>query len=193
MVVPGTPRDSLHILDTLLNLDGGVKPEMVATDNASYSDMVFGLFKILGYNFSPRSADLDDQRFWRAEMDGIETGGYGPLEALARTNKVNLKKVTTQWPPPEVRGRGGQHGVPGRPGEVHPGAGVFSATESRTARHPRARRVRPAPGRRLHPSARRRASDRGFLAGRVSPCPESAAVTSPLHLVGRDLHVSVGS
>lgn len=43
MVVPGTPRDSLHILDALLNLDGGVKPEMVATDNASYSDMVFGL------------------------------------------------------------------------------------------------------------------------------------------------------
>lgn len=36
MVVPGTPRDSLHILDALLNLDGGIKPEMVATDNASY-------------------------------------------------------------------------------------------------------------------------------------------------------------
>ncbi|MDP9843686.1 Tn3 family transposase [Streptosporangium lutulentum] len=33
MVVPGTPRDSLHILDALLNLDGGVRPEMVATDN----------------------------------------------------------------------------------------------------------------------------------------------------------------
>lgn len=30
MVVPGTPRDSLFILDALLNLDGGVKPEMVA-------------------------------------------------------------------------------------------------------------------------------------------------------------------
>jgi TnpA family transposase len=35
MVVPGTPRDSLFILDALLNLDGGVRPEMVATDNAS--------------------------------------------------------------------------------------------------------------------------------------------------------------
>lgn len=31
MVVPGAPRDSLFILDTLLNLDGGVKPEMAAT------------------------------------------------------------------------------------------------------------------------------------------------------------------
>ncbi|GAA3517806.1 hypothetical protein FHR32_007197 [Streptosporangium album] len=37
MVVRGTPRDSLFTLDTLLNLDGGVWPEMVATDNASYS------------------------------------------------------------------------------------------------------------------------------------------------------------
>ncbi|WP_455432620.1 Tn3 family transposase [Streptosporangium canum] len=97
MVVPGTPRDSLHILDALLNLDGGVKPEVVATDNASYSDMVFGLFKILGYNFSPRFRDLDDQRFWRATMPGVETGTYGALEDLAR-NRVNLNKVITHWP-----------------------------------------------------------------------------------------------
>ncbi|MFF8382536.1 Tn3 family transposase [Streptomyces kanasensis] len=97
MVVPGTPRDSLHILDALLNLDGGRKPEMVATDNASYSDMVFGLFKILGYNFSPRFRDLDDQRFWRATMPGIETGTYGAVEDLAR-NRVNLNKVITHWP-----------------------------------------------------------------------------------------------
>jgi hypothetical protein len=41
--VRGTPRDSLYTLDTLLNLDGGVKPEMVATDNASYSDMAPGV------------------------------------------------------------------------------------------------------------------------------------------------------
>ncbi|MEU9920032.1 Tn3 family transposase [Streptomyces griseoluteus] len=97
MVVPGTPRDSLHILDALLNLDGGVKPEMVATDNASYSDIVFGIFRILGYNFSPRFKDLDDQRFWRASLPGVGTGTYGPLEPLAR-NRVNLNKVITHWP-----------------------------------------------------------------------------------------------
>src|SRR5215472_13725204 len=65
-VVPGTMRDSLHVLDTMLNLDAGPKPEMVATDTASYSDIVFGLFRMLGYRFSPRIADLSDQRFWRA-------------------------------------------------------------------------------------------------------------------------------
>jgi len=58
--------------------------------------MVFGLFKILGYNFSPRFRDLDDQRFWRAQMPAVETGTYGPLEALAR-NKVNLNKIIQHW------------------------------------------------------------------------------------------------
>ncbi|WP_435054285.1 Tn3 family transposase [Nonomuraea angiospora] len=69
---------------------------MVATDNASYSDMVFGLFKILGYNFSPRFRDLDDQRFWWVTMPGVETGTYGTAEDLAR-NRVNLNKVITHW------------------------------------------------------------------------------------------------
>jgi hypothetical protein len=59
--------------------------------------MVFGLFKILGYNFSPRSRDLDDQRFWRATLPGVETGSYGTLEDLAR-NRVNLNKVIIHWP-----------------------------------------------------------------------------------------------
>ncbi|MFJ4884646.1 Tn3 family transposase [Streptomyces sp. NPDC088731] len=69
MVVPGTPRDSLHILDALLNLDGGVKPEMVATDNASYSDMVFG-------GACSRSS----------------------ATTSAHRNRVNLNKVITHWP-----------------------------------------------------------------------------------------------
>jgi len=37
IVIPGTLRDSMYILDLLLNLDGGQRPEMVVTDNASYT------------------------------------------------------------------------------------------------------------------------------------------------------------
>ena len=96
VVVPGTVRDSLHILDTLLNLDAGPKPEMVATDTASYSDIVFGLFRMLGYRFSPRIADLSDQRFWRATLPSAPEGDYGPLNALAR-NRVSLAKIRTHW------------------------------------------------------------------------------------------------
>jgi TnpA family transposase len=66
---------------------------------------------MLGYRFSPRYADLADQRLWRADLparehlpDGVvlsaeqvEITDYGPLEAIAR-QKVNLKKITEQWP-----------------------------------------------------------------------------------------------
>jgi TnpA family transposase len=97
VVVPGTMRDSLHILDTLLNLDGGPRPDTVATDTASYSDIVFGLFRMLGYRFSPRIADLSDQRFWRATAAGDPRGDYGPLNAIAR-NRVNVAKIAAHWP-----------------------------------------------------------------------------------------------
>jgi TnpA family transposase len=96
-IVPGTPRDSLHILDVLLNLDAGPKPELIATDEASYSDMVFGVFSILGYRFSPRIADIGDTRYWRASWPADPEPDYGPLNAIAR-NKVNLGKITAAWP-----------------------------------------------------------------------------------------------
>ncbi|MEV4183125.1 Tn3 family transposase [Streptosporangium canum] len=99
MVVPGTPRDSLFILDTPLNPDGGVTAEMVATDNASYSDMVFGLVKLLGYRFSPRFRDLSGRRFWRAEIHGGQAGRYGPLEPIPRSGtKPYAKPVLAVQP-----------------------------------------------------------------------------------------------
>jgi TnpA family transposase len=37
---------------------------MIITDQAAYSDQIFGPFWLLGYQFSPRPAGLPDQRFW---------------------------------------------------------------------------------------------------------------------------------
>lgn len=96
-IVPGTPRDSLHILDVLLNLDAGPKPDLIATDEAAYSDMVFGVFAILGYRFSPRIADIGDTRYWRASWPADPDRDYGPLNAIAR-NKVNLATIVQAWP-----------------------------------------------------------------------------------------------
>jgi TnpA family transposase len=94
IVVPGTLRDSLMILDGLLELqppgDGG--PTMIITDQASYSDQIFGLFWLLGYQFSPRPAGLPDQRFWRLDRHA----DYGPLDRLAR-HRINIKLITEQW------------------------------------------------------------------------------------------------
>jgi TnpA family transposase len=61
--------------------------------------MAFGLYKMLGFRFAPRFRDLDDQRFWRADLPNGEAhaAGCGPLEAIAR-NRVNLKRIATHWP-----------------------------------------------------------------------------------------------
>jgi TnpA family transposase len=90
IVVPGTLRDSLVTLDGLLELQppaaGG--PTMIITDQAAYSDQVFGLYWLLGYQFSPRPTGLPDQRFWYFSRDR----DYGALQGLAR-NRINTQLI----------------------------------------------------------------------------------------------------
>ena len=45
------------------------------TDTAGASDIVFGLFWLLGYQFSPRLADAGESIFWRIDKDA----DYGVL------------------------------------------------------------------------------------------------------------------
>lgn len=92
VLVPGTVRDSLFVLDGLLDNDTAVRPEQVTTDTASYSDQVFALFHLLGYQFSPRLADLTDQRFWRLDR----AADYGALNEVSR-NQVNASLISSHW------------------------------------------------------------------------------------------------
>ncbi|WP_160166735.1 Tn3 family transposase [Nocardiopsis kunsanensis] len=92
LVVPGTMRDSLYILDAIHAREGGQRPEMVVTDTASYSDIVFGLFAICGYQFSPRIADVGDTRLWRTNT----RASYGPLDQMSR-HTVRLDKIRAHW------------------------------------------------------------------------------------------------
>ena len=55
-IIPGTLRDSLHILALRLEQETDLEPNEIMTDTAAYSDVVFGLFWLLGYQFSPRLA-----------------------------------------------------------------------------------------------------------------------------------------
>lgn len=94
IVVPGTLRDSLVTLDGLLELQppGAGGPTMIITDQAAYSDQVFGLYWLLGYQFSPRPAALPDQRFWYFARDS----DYGALQGLAR-NRINIQLILAHW------------------------------------------------------------------------------------------------
>ena len=65
IAIPGTLRDSIFVLEGLLEQQTGLKPTEIMTDTTGTSDMVFGLFWLLGYQFSPRLADAGEAIFWQ--------------------------------------------------------------------------------------------------------------------------------
>ena len=92
ITVPGTLRDSLVLLAVALEQQTELQPTQIMTDTGAYSDVVFGLFRLLGYRFSPRLADIGGTRFWRIDS----RADYGPLNRVARQS-VNLDRITPQW------------------------------------------------------------------------------------------------
>lgn len=92
IVVPGTLRDSLLILGLLLDQETDLEPVEIMTDTAAYADTVFGLFWLLGYQFSPRLADIGDARFWRVD----KTADYGVLDGLAR-HRLDIDLIKRNW------------------------------------------------------------------------------------------------
>jgi TnpA family transposase len=92
IVIPGTLRDSMYILDGLLEHQTQLRPVEIMADTAGVSDVVFGLFWLLGYQFSPRLADIGEARFWRLDP----TADYGVLNSIAHS-RVNTKLIMRNW------------------------------------------------------------------------------------------------
>lgn len=91
IVVTGTLRDSLVLVSLLLGQQTTLQPTEIMTDTGAYSDVIFGLLWLLGYQFSPRISDIGGARFWRVDKGA----DYGPLNSLA-THTVNTALITTQ-------------------------------------------------------------------------------------------------
>lgn len=92
LVIPGALRDAPYLLNLLLEQQTHLQPVEVMTDTAGYSDTVFGLFWILGYQFSPRLADLKDMRFWRLDPKA----DYGVLNDVGR-HTISSKVIVEHW------------------------------------------------------------------------------------------------
>lgn len=92
ITVPGTLRDSLILLAVVLEQQTELQPTKIMTDTGAYSDVVFGLFRLLGYRFSPRLADIGGTRFWRIDPDA----DYGEFNAIAR-QRVSLSRIEANW------------------------------------------------------------------------------------------------
>lgn len=92
MVLSGTPRDSLHLIDLIYRQDGGARPEIIISDTGSYSDMVFGLLRMLGFDYRPQLADLPDAKLWRIDP----AADYGQLDQAAR-GRIDTTRITSNW------------------------------------------------------------------------------------------------
>jgi TnpA family transposase len=92
ITVPGTLRDSLILLAVVLEQQTELQPTQIMTDSGAYSDVVFGLFSLLGYRFSPRLADVGGTRFWRIDP----AADYGEFNAVS-TSRINTALITQHW------------------------------------------------------------------------------------------------
>jgi len=92
IVVPGTMRDSVYILAGLLEQQTSLEPKEIMTDTAGASDVIFGLFWLLGYQFSPRLADVGGARFWRLDPKA----DYGALNAVSR-HHASAERIARHW------------------------------------------------------------------------------------------------
>jgi TnpA family transposase len=92
IVVPGTLRDSLSLLAIVLEQPTELHPTEIMTDTGAYTDVVFGLFWLLGYRFSPRIADIGGARYWRIDP----SADYGPLNDIA-AHRINAKLIAEHW------------------------------------------------------------------------------------------------
>lgn len=92
ITIPGTLCDSIFVLEGLLEQQTNLNPTEIMTDTAGASDLIFGLFWLLGYQFSPRLADAGESVFYRID----KSADYGILNELA-ASKINIDLIEQHW------------------------------------------------------------------------------------------------
>jgi TnpA family transposase len=63
-VINANVRDATHVLDGLLYHESQLRIEEHYTDTAGFTDQIFALCHMLGFEFAPRIADLADKRIY---------------------------------------------------------------------------------------------------------------------------------
>jgi TnpA family transposase len=91
IVIPGTQPDAPYALDALLDPQTSVRPREIMTDTAGYTDIMFALYRLLGYQYSPRLADAGAATLWR-----LNATDYGPLNQLAR-HQINTRLIREHY------------------------------------------------------------------------------------------------
>jgi TnpA family transposase len=93
-VISCSPREALYVLDGLLENNTILQVQKHTTDTHGYTEIVFALCFLLGYDFMPRIRDLKDQQLYRIDKR-TDYGSFTPL--LNKT--ADLALVEEQWEP----------------------------------------------------------------------------------------------
>ncbi len=91
-VVPPTMREATFTLDALLDNESDLMLYEHTTDTAGYTEMLFGLFDLLGFAFAPRIRDLSRQQLYR--MGSLKS--YPQLKTLLKRT-IKQSGMVEQW------------------------------------------------------------------------------------------------
>jgi len=90
-VIASTERDAMYVLDEILNNETELNILEHTTDTSGYTDIVFGLFDLLGMQFSPRLRDIKDQKLFRIKGKDFD------YPSLKFTGVVNPGYIASRW------------------------------------------------------------------------------------------------
>ena len=91
-VISCSPREALYVLDGILENNTILKIKEHTTDTAGYTEHIFALCYLFGYQFMPRIRDLKDQQLYKPDKNI----SYGELDSIL--NKyIDLELIEEQW------------------------------------------------------------------------------------------------
>jgi TnpA family transposase len=93
-VVPVTIRDSTYVLDERCNNETELPIREHTTDTAGATEIIFALFDLLGYRFTPRLRDIGDRRLFTS--GAIDIQRYPRLQPYV-TGRIQRQRMLHWW------------------------------------------------------------------------------------------------
>jgi TnpA family transposase len=93
-VIPATVRDAPYVLDELCQNETELPIVEHTTDTHGDTEILFALFDLLGFRFTPRLRDLGHQRLYTSEA--LDMQRYPRLQPYVR-RRINRVRILTWW------------------------------------------------------------------------------------------------
>jgi TnpA family transposase len=89
-----TVRDATYVLDAILDNETELPIREHATDTAGATEIIFALFDLLGYRFTPRLRDIGSRRLYTSGP--IDMQAYARLQPYV-SGRINRQRILDWW------------------------------------------------------------------------------------------------